>query len=149
MCRTCTTSIDIEPVVRAKPQPKQAQPHPKQTEQSVAVAVCVAGPVAVAPRVVVMSGSGMILMELAMQIAQRPVIGAVLRATIEAFLMSAPVRFANVAMEPPVRPMIALMLPVVAVVMRKRRCDRCRQGQHSRRDKCLADCHCHLPPGPK
>jgi len=59
---------------------------------------------------------------------QRPVIGAVLGATVEAFLMCAAVSFADIAMEVRVLPMVALMLSVVAVVVVvcERRRGRCR-----------------------
>jgi len=87
-----------------------------------------------------MAGSGMILVEFTMQIPQPSVIGAVLPATIEALLMGALVSFANVAMEPVVCRMVALMLTVVVVVS-KRRCSRCREGQHGRRHECFADGH--------
>jgi len=74
-----------------------------------------------APFGVVMPGSGMALVEVAMQVPQRPVISAVLGATVEAFPMCAPVGFVDVAVKSPVRPMIALM-PTVTVVIIVREC---------------------------
>jgi hypothetical protein len=74
-----------------------------------------------------MPGSGMILVELAMQIPQPSVIGAVLPATVEALLMGALVSFVDVAMESVVCPMIALMpIVVVVIIVRERCCGRCR-----------------------
>jgi hypothetical protein len=75
----------------------------------------------------VMPGSGMILVEFAMQIPQRPVIGAVLPAAVEALLMGALVSSLDVAMESVVCPMVALMLVVIVVIIvRERCCGRCR-----------------------
>jgi len=82
----------------------------------------------------VMPGTGMILVEVLMQIPQRPVIGAVLSGTVEALLMCAPVGFVDLTMESIVGPMVALMLTVVVVVVRKRRRGRYRQGQRRRRE---------------
>jgi len=70
---------------------------------------------------VVMPGSRMAPVEVAMQVPQRPVISAVLGATVEAFLMCAPVGLADVAVNSPMRPMIALM-PTVTVVIIVREC---------------------------
>jgi len=89
-----------------------------------------------------MSGSGMLLVELAMQIPQRSVIGAVLPATGEALLMGTLVSFVYLAMESVVRPVVALMLiVVVVVVMCERHCGRCRQRQNGCCHKYFADSH--------
>jgi hypothetical protein len=58
----------------------------------------------------------MILMEVFVQVPQRTVIGIVFGAAVEAFLVGTAVRFAQVAVEPPV-------LRVIAVVV-------VRQGRH-------------------
>src|SRR5262249_34829366 len=118
-------------------QRRDCRPPLHEAKQSIAVSVLVAVPV------VVMPGSGVILVEFAMQIPQGSVIGAVLPVAVEALLVGAPVSFVDAAMELPVPLMVALMLSVVAVVVVVCECrrGRCRQGQHSRRHECFADRH--------
>src|SRR5215467_2009516 len=67
------------------------------------------------PPVVIMPVSRMILVEVLVQVPQRTVVGVVFRLAVEAFLMGTAVRFAQVAVEPPVLRVIAV------VVMRQRR----------------------------
>src|SRR5215475_3467547 len=104
-------------------------------------AVSVPVPVA-APPVVVVPGSGMILLEFAMQIPQRPVIGAVLIATVEALLMGALMSFVDVVVQSVVCPMVALMLIVVVVIIvRERHRGGCRQRQNGCSHQYFADSH--------
>jgi hypothetical protein len=63
--------------------------------------------------------SGVILMEVLVQVPEGTVIGVVFRAAVEAFLMGTAVRFAQVAVELPVLRVIAV------VVVRQRRHHRC------------------------
>jgi hypothetical protein len=77
----------------------------------------------------------MILMEVFVQVPEGTVIGIVFRATVEAFLMGTAVRFAQVAMEPPVLYVIA-----VVVVPQRRHHWRCEQ-QHCCRYQSLIHDH--------
>jgi len=79
--------------------------------------------------------SRMILMEVFVQVPEGTVIGIVFRAAVEAFLMGTAVRFAQVAMEPPVLYVIA-----VVVVRQRRHHWRCEQ-QHCCRYQSLIHDH--------
>jgi len=77
----------------------------------------------------------MILMEVLVQVSQRTVIGVVFPVAVEAFLMSTAVRLAQVAVEPP-------MLHVIAVVVvRQRGHHGCGEQQHCCRYQSLIHDH--------
>jgi len=69
--------------------------------------------------------SGMILMEFSVQVPEGTMIGIVFRLAVEALLMGAAMRIAQVAVEPPVLQMIAV------VIVRQRR----RHG-HGEQQRC-------------
>src|SRR5262245_61027256 len=97
-----------------------------------------------------MARARMILVKITMQVPQGSVIGTMLFAAVETFLVSTLVRFVHLAMESPVFPVITSMPTVVIVVMRERSGSRCRYGQHRRRNENFADGHGTSPgePGP-
>jgi len=77
----------------------------------------------------------MILMEVFVQVAEGTVIGVVFRFAVEAFLMGAAVRFAQVAVKAPVLHVIAV------VVVCQRWHQGCGEQQHCRRYQSLIPGH--------
>jgi hypothetical protein len=88
----------------------------------------------------VMARSGMILMEVLVQVPEGAVVGAMLGLAIESFLVRTPVRLVDLAVESPVRVVIASVLTVI-VIMGERSSGRCRDGQHSHCNEGFTDGH--------
>lgn len=59
----------------------------------------------------------MIIVEITVQVPERAVIGAVLRLTIEALFVGAPMSFIDFVVKSPVRPVIPSMLAIIIVVV--------------------------------
>jgi hypothetical protein len=84
--------------------------------------------------------AGMILVEVAMQVPEGTVIGAMFGTAVEAFLVRASMGLVNLTMKFPVRSVIPSMSTIV-VVMGKCRCGWCRYGQYRRSNESFADAH--------
>ena len=76
-----------------------------------------------------MACTGVIPVEILVQVLEGAVVGAVLGLAVEAFLVRTPVGLVDLVVESPVRPVIASVLTVV-VIMGERCSGRCRDGQH-------------------